>query len=140
MYPGGVDRQQLHRLGKRLVELSKQVDPQPTDTMPAAAEHLILTDVVLYPGSTIRDIVVRTGFTQGYVSKCVGTLTGHGLLTTAVDDVDRRRTLVAPSPDLVQAVLDRTMTMDQLIAAAVPAGGDVGRTLALLDELSELLL
>ncbi|NKZ11282.1 MarR family transcriptional regulator [Mycolicibacterium septicum DSM 44393] len=135
-----MDRQKLHRLGKRLIALSKQVEPQPGDDMPGPAEQLILTDVVLYPGSTIRHIVARTGFTQGYVSKCVATLAAQGLLTTTVDGSDRRRTLVAPSAELVQAVQDRTMTMEQLIADALPAGSDVARTLALLDELSELFL
>lgn len=131
----------MHRLGKMLVAMSRQADLLPQDSAHTnAAERLVLGDVVLFPGSTIREIVKRTGFTQGYVSKCVADLVERGLLTTANDQDDRRRTLASPSADLVDAVDLRTKSMRELIAEHVgdPCTGE--RALRLLDELADCLL
>lgn len=135
-----MDRQRLHRLGKKLVALSRQVDLEPQDTMSNPAERLVLGDVALYPRSTISEIVERTGFTQGYVSKCVAGLRDRELVSIAVDEADRRRTLVSPSPRLVRAINRRTLPTTELIRRALPEGKDPDEALALLDELANLLL
>ena len=131
----------MHRLGKMLVSLSHQADLLPQDSAHTnAAERLVLGDVVLFPNSTIRQIVERTGFTQGYVSKCVADLAEQGLLMTATDVLDRRRTLVSPSAGLVDAVDLRTKSLQDLIAERVGGPDESERVLHLLDELADCLL
>ncbi|WP_179475755.1 MarR family transcriptional regulator [Mycolicibacterium vinylchloridicum] len=135
-----MDRQRLHLLGKQLISLSRQADLQPQDARSSAAEQLVLGDVALYPHSTIREIVERTGFTQGYVSKCVAELGKNGLVATVTDAADRRRTLVTPTPRLLRAIARRTMPFEELIQHAIPTGEDPKRVIALLDQLAEILL
>lgn len=130
----------MHRLGKKLIALSRQVDLEPQDAVSNPAEQLVLGDVALYPRSTIREIVERTGFTQGYVSKCVAGLVEQDLVATTIDDADRRRTLVVPTPRLVRAVKRRTLPMETLLEHALSADGDPHEVLAMLDELADLLL
>lgn len=130
----------MHRLGKRLVELSRQVDLQSHDVMPSPAEGLVLSDVVLYPGSTVSEVVGRTGFTQGYVSKCVAGLVEQGLLDTSTDEADRRRTLVRPTVMLERAIKRRTKPLAGVLEGVVSDPANATRALSMLDELADLLL
>lgn len=140
MYSGGVDRQRMHRLGKKLIALSRQVNLEPHDEVSNSAERLVLGDVALYPRSTISEIVERTGFTQGYVSKCVAGLVEQDLVTTTIDNADRRRTLVAPTPRLLRAVQRRTLPIDVLLKHTLSADDDPHEVLAMLEELADVLL
>lgn len=135
-----MDRQRMHRLGKRLVELSRQTDLLSHDVMPSAAEALVMGDVVLYPGATVSEVVERTGFTQGYVSKCVAELVDKGLLATSLDEADRRRTLVRPTAMLDRAVKRRTKPVVGVLEGAVSDPATARRALSMLDELADLLL
>lgn len=62
--------------------------------------QMILLDISEYPGSSISQIVARTGFPQSLVSMAVARLRDGGALQTAVDPADRRRTLVRLSADI----------------------------------------
>ncbi|UNB54755.1 MarR family transcriptional regulator [Mycolicibacterium sp. YH-1] len=135
-----MDRQRMHRLGRRLVKLSRQVHLEPQDVTPSPAEELILGDVMLYPGSAVADVVKRTGFTQGYVSKCVAALTDQGLLTTGVDPADRRRIVIEPSVMLVSATRRRTPPLTDVLSDALGGEASATEVMAMLDELAELLL
>jgi DNA-binding MarR family transcriptional regulator len=130
----------MHRLGKKLIALSRDVELEPQDDSSSPAERLVLGDVVLYPGSTISEIVNRTGFTQGYVSKCVGSLAERGLVATEVDEADRRRTLVMPTALLVRAIDRRTVPVEELIRRALPEGLDAKHVLELMSEIADALL
>lgn len=140
MYSVSVDRQRLHRLGRLLVDLSRQIEPHPGDVMPSPAEELVLGDVMLYPNSTIGDVVHRTGFTQGYVSKCVAGLVQRGLLVTAADEQDRRRTVIGPSPMLEGAAQRRTPPLSAVLASALGDPAEAAEVLAVLDDLADRLL
>ena len=130
----------MHRLGRRLVELSRQVHLEPQDVTPSPAEELILGDVMLYPGSAVTDVVTRTGFTQGYVSKCVAALSAQGLLTTVVDPKDRRRIVIEPSTMLVAASQSRTPPLSDVLSDALGDDASPTNVMAMLDELADLLL
>lgn len=130
----------MHRLGRRIVELSRQVELEPQDVTPSPAAELILGDVMLYPGSAVAEVVKRTGFTQGYVSKCVAALTEQGLLTTAVDPADRRRTVIEPSLALTRAAHRRTPPLVDVLSDALGDHASARDVLAALDDLADLLL
>jgi DNA-binding MarR family transcriptional regulator len=135
-----MDRQRMHRLGRRLMELSRQVQLEPQDERPGPAEELVLGDVMLYPGSTVSDVVTRTGFTQGYVSKCVASLVRQGLLRTRVDDSDRRRTIIEPTPLLTEAAQRRTPPILEVMSTALGDPDAAREALAQLDALADKLL
>jgi DNA-binding MarR family transcriptional regulator len=92
--------------------------------------RMVLVDVIDHPGSTIGQIVERTGFPQSHVSSAVARLRDDGMLVTTVDQADRRRTLVAPSPEHLAKAERAQHTLppvdDLLIAALVERLGEVG--------------
>lgn len=69
-----------------------------------ASVRMVLVDVMENPNSTITQIVERTGFPQSHVSASVARLRNSGVLITKVDPADRRRTVVAPSPEHLQRI------------------------------------
>ena len=88
---------ELFGLGRRLMKLGVQaIPPSGFREMPTSV-RMVLVDVFEHPGSTIGQIVERTGFPQSHVSSAVARLRDGGVLETMVDPADRRRTLVAPS-------------------------------------------
>ena len=58
---------------------------------------MVLIDVFENPGSTIGQIVERTGLPQSHVSNSVARLREADVVTTNSDPADGRRTLVSPS-------------------------------------------
>ncbi|MFI5719296.1 MarR family transcriptional regulator [Nocardia sp. NPDC051750] len=135
-----MDRQRLHRLGRRLVELSRQVQLEPGDVRPSPAEGLIITDVMFHSNSTVGDVVARTGYAQSYVSKCVASLVERGLLVTSTDESDRRRTVIGPSPMLQSATPRRMPSLAGILADDLGSDEAARRTLMLLDDLFDALL
>lgn len=67
--------------------------------LPSSVQTTLL-DISEHPDSSISQIVERTGFPQSLVSGAVAQLSSRGLLRTAVDPKDRRRTLVRLSADI----------------------------------------
>jgi DNA-binding MarR family transcriptional regulator len=90
---------ELFRLGRRLMKLGiAGIPPSGFRELPTSV-RMVLVDVYEHPGSTIGQIVERTGFPQSIVSGAVARLRESGALETTTDPADRRRTLVAPSTD-----------------------------------------
>lgn len=106
--------------------------------------RIVLVDAHEHPGSTIGQIVARTGFPQSHVSAAVARLRDSGLLVTEADPADRRRTLVRPTHgrrvDPPRAIGDEDLVarvlQDELGAGA--AGLD--EVLAALDTLTRHLV
>ncbi len=133
-----MDGVRLHRLGKRLIELSREVATSAGDASLTPAEVAVIEDALQHPGSPVSEIQARTGFAQSHVSESVARLKARGLVETWPDAADRRRTRVRLSEVARRAVLARAgRSADEVIARTV---GDAGRVTALLDELAELLL
>lgn len=130
---------QLNRLARRLVELSRQASTYRDDLVPAPGEAAILGEVVEHPGCSIRDLCERTGFAQSHISTIVAALTERGLLETATDPADRRRTLVHPGTPLVRGVNRRQRPIDDTLAAALADPAAARRAAELLDELAAIL-
>jgi DNA-binding MarR family transcriptional regulator len=122
---------ELFRLGRRLMKLGVGAIP-PSDfrELPSSV-RMVLVDVFENPGSTIGQIVGRTGFPQSHVSSAVARLRDSGVLITDTDPLDRRRTIVAPSPEhlakVARAQPDLPTVDDALAAALVDRFGPAGR-------------
>ncbi|GLY81131.1 hypothetical protein Airi01_093980 [Actinoallomurus iriomotensis] len=137
----GMDGVRMHRLGKRLIDLSREVTTSAGDAALTPAEVAVIEDVLKHPGSAVSEIKVRTGFAQSHVSESVARLKERGLIETPPDAADRRRTRVWLSESARRAVLARAgRSADEVIARVVEDHVRAGRVTALLDELAELLL
>jgi DNA-binding MarR family transcriptional regulator len=87
---------------------------------------LVLRDVFAHPGSSITDITGRTGLPQSYVSESVARLRDQGIVETAADPADGRRTLVRVSAGHPRTVAAKGMaSVDAALAEALgePEGG-----------------
>jgi DNA-binding MarR family transcriptional regulator len=136
-----MDGVRMHRLGKRLIDLSREVTTSAGDAELTPAEVAVIEDVLKHPGSAVSEIKVRTGFAQSHVSESVARLRERGLIETPPDTTDRRRTRVRLSEPARQAVLARAeRSADEVIARVVEDHVRAERVTALLDELAELLL
>jgi DNA-binding MarR family transcriptional regulator len=138
---GDMDGVRLHRLGKRLIDLSRDVTTSAGDASLTPAEIAVIEDALKNPGSQVSEIKVRTGFAQSHVSESVARLKERGLVETFADPADGRRTRVRLSETARRAVLERAgRSAAEVITRAVPDHGRAERVSALLDELAELLL
>ncbi len=131
---------QLLSLGKRLIEIGREAIDQAGPTSLTPGEVAVIADVFRYPDCAVREIVARTGFAQSHVSASVGRLRERGLLDTAPDPADGRRTLVRLTDRARRAVHTRAdRPADDVIARAVADPARAERVVALLDELAQLL-
>ncbi|MFI9381186.1 MarR family winged helix-turn-helix transcriptional regulator [Kutzneria sp. NPDC052558] len=134
-----MDGVRLHRLGKRLIDLARQVTTDAGDTELTPGEVAVLEDVLKHPGSAVTEIQARTGFAQSHVSASVARLRERGLIVATPDPQDRRRTRLTLAEIANQAIMRRAgRPADATIAEAV--GPDrAERVMQLLDELADLL-
>jgi DNA-binding MarR family transcriptional regulator len=134
---------ELYLLGRRLMKLGEEaLPPSGLDNM-AASVRSVLTDVFSHPGSSVSEIVERTGFPQSHVSSSVAKLRDLKVLVTAPDPADRRRTLVRPAEGMVQKAVQRAASSVDatLIEALGPDAEDrLPEVLAALDLLGELVM
>jgi DNA-binding MarR family transcriptional regulator len=63
-----------------------------------AGLSMVGADVFAHPATSITEIAARTGLRQSYVSDSVARLRDQGVVETAPDPADRRRTLVRLVP------------------------------------------
>jgi DNA-binding MarR family transcriptional regulator len=136
-----VDGGQLHRLGKRLLALSRAVTTQAGDPSLTPGELAVLEDALIHPGSSVSQIQARTGFVQSHVSASVARLKQRGLVDTAPDPADGRRTRVRVSEGARRAIMTRaSRRIDHAITNAVDDPDQAQRVRVLLEELAQLLL
>lgn len=128
-------------LGKQLTRLGEQAlrDANPSgngasSTSLPTGTLIVIRDVLDHPGTSIIDIVARTGLPQSYASDCVSKLRIKGLAEISTDPADRRRTLVRlrtgeaeavargcaqPVDDLLRTAVGGRKGSDRLITALV---------------------
>jgi DNA-binding MarR family transcriptional regulator len=136
-----MDGGELHRLGRRLLELSAQVTGEPGDLRLAPGEMAVLEDVIRHPASSISETSERTGFAQSHVSVSVARLKARGLAETETDPADGRRTRVRAADATVQSIARRTARgIEDTISRALEDSGQARRAAGLLEELAALLL
>lgn len=136
-----MDGGQLHRLGRRLIELSAAVTGEAGDLILTPGETAVVEDAIRHPASSIGEISRRTGFTQSHVSASVSRLRRLGLVETAADPADGRRTRVQIADEAGSAIGRRAAhRIDDTIGRAVGDPAAAQRAVDLLDELAHLLL
>lgn len=130
---------ELFLLGRRLMQVAERALPQGKTT---ASLRLVLIDVAYHPGSSISEITERTGFPQSLVSLSVAKLRDIGMVETAPDPVDRRRTLVHTTERMIEQAQRRggSRIDGAIIDQLGPEHEDqAGEALAALDLLARLL-
>jgi DNA-binding MarR family transcriptional regulator len=136
-----MDGGQLHRLGKRLIELSSQVTGEVGDLPLTPGQAAVLEDVIKHPASSISEIHQRTGFVQSHVSASVSFLKARGLVEATTDPSDGRRTRVRIADQALQAITRRAARdIDQVIGHTIGDPAQARRATELLEELADLLL
>jgi DNA-binding MarR family transcriptional regulator len=136
-----MDGGQLHRLGKRLIELSSQVTGEVGDLSLTPGEAAVIEDVIKHPASSISEINQRTGFAQSHVSASVSRLKARGLVEAATDPSDGRRTRVRIADGTLHAITRRAArSIDDTIGRTVTEPDQARRATDLLEELAGLLL
>jgi DNA-binding MarR family transcriptional regulator len=140
-YHGEMDGGELHRLGRRLLELSAQVTGEPGDLRLTPGEVAVLEDVIRHPASSISETSERTGFAQSHVSVSVARLKSRGLAETETDPADARRTRVRATGSTVEAVTRRAArSIEDTLSRTLADPSQARRAADLLQELAGLLL
>lgn len=128
----------LFLLGRKLMQIAEGALPKG----PATSTRLVFADVAYHPNSSITEITERTGFPQSLVSTAVAKLRAAGFLESGPDPLDRRRTLVRPTPAL-NSVAERLapLSVDGILAIelALEDQEQLPDALAALDLLARLL-
>ena len=115
-------------LGRQLTKIGEGVlrgaTASPAPFLPAGPS-LVLRDVFAHPDSSITDVTARTGLPQSYVSESVARLREQGIVETAADPADGRRTLVRVSAQHPRTVAAKgSAPVDAALAEAL---GEPGR-------------
>ena len=88
-----MDALDLILLGRQLTRIGEHALRGGTATEMTNGRALVLRDVFAHPETSVSAITARTGLPQSYVSESVAALRERGILDTAPDPHDRRRTL-----------------------------------------------
>ncbi len=136
-----MDGIQLHRLGKRLLALAREVTTEAGPSPLTPARVSVLAELLAHPDSPVGALASRTGFAQSHVSVMVAELADQGLVQTVADPADGRRTLVRLTGAARTAILRRAAhPVDAVLARHAASRRDAARATRLLAELAELLL
>lgn len=134
---------ELFLLGRRLMKLGEDAIPHSTLHDLPTSVRSVLVDSFLHPGTSISDIVARTGFPQSHVSGSVAKLRALGVVVTEVDPSDHRRTLVSPAPGAASRGAEHASgPIDETIANALGAGDPnrLGEVVSALELLARRLM
>jgi DNA-binding MarR family transcriptional regulator len=126
---------QLTRIGEEAMRGSKA---QSLPTGPT----LVLRDVLAHPDSSVGEVSARTGLPQSYASESIGRLRDQGIIETAPDPADGRKTLVRLSRKHTRNIAKKgAVSVDDGLAAALGQDDSVKlkSLLTTLGELSERL-
>lgn len=108
---------ELYLLGRKLTKLAEAAFPS-SDLQPSV--RTVLVDVSQHPGSSIGEIVRRTGFPQSHVSASVARLRERGVVRCMADTHDARRTLVDLAPGVRERFATRAaIAIDGVLADAL---------------------
>lgn len=130
----------LHRLGKRLTDLSADVVRGSEPATYTPGEQAVLARVHRHPGSTVTEVAAATGFVQSHVSASVGRLRDRGLLTAQPDRADGRRLRLELTATARRGVRDRLAIPIEAALVRAVGQADAERTEQVLEDLAALVL
>lgn len=128
-------------LGRQLTEIGTTAmrgARLPAGAVPSGIS-MVGADVLEHPATSIGEIADRTGLRQRYVSQAVAKLRDQGVVETAPDPRDARRTrvrLAASHPERVTVAA--SAPVDQALRDALGPGTDRETAIAILAALTEL--
>ena len=85
---------ELFRLSRVLREIALAAATDPGEPPPSAGLVAVTDDIAHHEGTTVGETATRTGLAQSLVSKVVAELREGGVVEMAVDERDRRRSLI----------------------------------------------
>lgn len=132
----------LYILGRRLMRLGQEATPSAGIHRLPSSVQLVLVDVGDHPGTSVSEVVARTGLPQSLVSAAVARLRDGGALLTETDPADRRRTLVRPSPRIpARTARVATTPLEDVLGPALGLedADEIAHVVALLSELAARL-
>jgi DNA-binding MarR family transcriptional regulator len=136
---------ELFILSRRLMKVAEDHLPMGPQGGANTSTRLILFDVATNSGTSISEIVVRTGFPQSLVSGTVARLKEIGVVDSEADPADRRRTLVTVTPmasDRARTNPASAVPVERTLADAMPGAGadEVAEVVAALELLARHLI
>ena len=136
---------ELFILSRRLMKVAEDHLPMGPKGWANTSTRLILIDVAANSGTSISEIVVRTGFPQSLVSSTVARLKEIGVVDSQPDPADRRRTLVTVTPmanDRARNNPAAAAPMERTLADAMPGASahEVAEVVAALELLARHLM
>lgn len=135
-----MDALDLIVLGRQLARIGEDALRGSRSAALPTGQSLVLRDVFANPGSSITEITGRTGLPQSYASESVARLRERGLLETATDPADGRRTLVRVTRSHARTVARRgAAPIDATLAQAL-GEGDASEVIAMLEALRRRLV
>ncbi len=138
MYRGEVDALDLIVLGRQLTKIGEEaMRGSKAESLPTGPT-LVLRDVLAHPDSSITEVTARTGLPQSYASESVARLRELGVVETASDPSDGRRTLVRVSGRHLRKVAKKGAVSVDLALAAALGEADPGGIRMLLSSLEAL--
>lgn len=139
-----MDAGRLHRLARVLRALATTASADPDEPGVTPGLLAVVEDVADHDGTSIGLIAQRTGLAQSLVSRTVTAMRDAGILTTAPDPADGRKSLVGVNPDARAGILRArgSRPIDDAVAGLRPEASPEQRRRVseILDELAELLL
>lgn len=137
-----MDGFELFQLGRTLMKLGEQAMPETGFRQLSGPARTVLFDIAENPDSSISEITSRVRFPQSQVSACVTRLRDNGVVETAADPRDRRRTLVRLTAETLRRTGSRPVAeIDAALAGALGSTGParIARVKHVLDDLVGLL-
>jgi DNA-binding MarR family transcriptional regulator len=136
---------ELFLLSRRLMKVAEDHLPMGPNGSANTSTRLILIDVAANAGTSISEIVVRTGFPQSLVSSTVAKLKEIGVVDSKADPADRRRTLVTITPMANERARNNPAAaapVERTLAAAMPGASphEVVEVVAALELLTRHLM
>lgn len=132
----------MHRLGKRLIQLSAATTGAPDEPTLPDGEAAVLEEVLEDPGVSIKEIHERTGLSQSHVAASVARLKKGGLLVTVPDRSSawQSSTRTQASDSAMQTISRRqSRPVDEAVMCAVDDPAQARRAIRLMDELADIL-
>ncbi|MEU0569959.1 MarR family transcriptional regulator [Nonomuraea sp. NPDC005983] len=137
---------ELFLLGRTLMKIGEEAMPTEgigEQSTSVRTVLIVVSDVRGHPGTSVGEIVSRTGLPQSAVSAAVARLRAAGAVETMTDPADRRRLLIREAPQASERVTEvRAASIDDAVAAALGTDDPqaVGETVAALEALARRLI